>query len=197
VTRPQRGVGPRPKIDAKRIQRLLENIASGQYHEVSARMAGVHPVTVNRWIKRGENEIDRAGELLEEGEPEGVITEWLSQFKDDFKADNPMWIIDPPEPFLPNEWIYALFVQRFETAKAVAEVSAVANIRKAARAGNWQADAWFLERTRHERYGRKTVLEHSGVADGAPIKVEAAHSVSGLLERVAQLAEQVKSGEPT
>lgn len=42
-------------------------------------------------------------------------------------------------------------------ARADAVVRNVANIQKAANSGNWQAAAWWLERTVPESYGKRTV----------------------------------------
>lgn len=177
--------GGRPsRISPARIQRFLESIAGGQYIDVSARMAGINPSTVHRWETYGREQVI----AVEEGD--SVIAEWLDGFKDDFKADNPMWVMDPPEGFEPDRWIYALFLHRFEKAKAVAEAAALGNIRAAARAGSWQADAWYLERTRPDKYGRKIVAEHQGSASGPPVKVETVDP-EALMNKLAGLAAQL------
>jgi hypothetical protein len=46
-----------------------------------------------------------------------------------------------------------------ETAEARAEVGHVLNIRTAAINGTWTASAWWLERRRHEDWGRKDRIE--------------------------------------
>lgn len=175
------------RITPTRVQKLLESIAGGQYLDASARLAGVDPSTVYSWVRHGKAEMEGA----DTEDPELVVAEWLDQFSDDFKGDNPMWIMDPPDGFKPDRWIYALFLHRYEKARAVAEASALANIRAAARAGNWQADAWYLERTRPEKYGRRIVAEHKGTEDGPAIKMQTVDSEQ-LMTRLTALAEAAK-----
>lgn len=71
----------------------------------------------------------------------------------------------------PDEAVYLHFWQEVQKARAEAEVRHVANITTAANNGTWQASAWWLERTRPEKYGRKLVTEVSG-PDKGPIQVE-------------------------
>lgn len=58
-------------------------------------------------------------------------------------------------------WVkrYSDFSEAVENAESRAEVGHVANIAQAARKGNWTASAWWLERRRHEDWGRKDKLE--------------------------------------
>ena len=50
---------------------------------------------------------------------------------------------------------YVEFLDAVKKAEADAEVRHVANIAKAATDGTWTASAWWLERRRHEDWGRK------------------------------------------
>lgn len=50
------------------------------------------------------------------------------------------------------------FSDAIKKAEAEAESVRVARIRKAGDEGTWQADAWWLERRRHEAWGRKDLL---------------------------------------
>ena len=180
--------GQQPKINPKRAQKFLENVASGQYIDTAAAMAGVHPTTAMRWVKVGEDAI--AAAEARDSEADVILADWLDQFTADFKADNPMWFMDPPEAYDdPETWIYALFAQLYQRARAVAEASALGNIRTAARAGNWQADAWYLERTRHEKYGRREVIQRGADEDEAVTKFSGS-GVSDLLARVQAITEQ-------
>jgi transposase-like protein len=54
---------------------------------------------------------------------------------------------------------YVDFSNSVKKALAEAEVSDVAQISLAVRAGNWQAAAWRLERKHFERWGRKQYVE--------------------------------------
>jgi len=54
---------------------------------------------------------------------------------------------------------YADFADAVKSAEAQAEVAHVANIAQASRDGSWQASAWWLERRRHQEWGRVDRLE--------------------------------------
>lgn len=50
-----------------------------------------------------------------------------------------------------------------DTARAQAEVGSVARIRKAGQEGDWRADAWWLERSFNDRWGKQVSEQrHSG-----------------------------------
>lgn len=53
---------------------------------------------------------------------------------------------------------YADFVREFDIAKAQGERQSVVRIQKAAAGGQWQADAWILERRHPKRWGPKVRL---------------------------------------
>lgn len=54
------------------------------------------------------------------------------------------------------------FYNEVEEAKAYAIALRVENIRQAGADGNWQADAWWLERVDPENFGRKDKLSLNG-----------------------------------
>jgi hypothetical protein len=54
---------------------------------------------------------------------------------------------------------YVDFDEAVKDAEARAEVGHVANIAQAAKSGNWTASAWWLERRRHQDWGRKDRVE--------------------------------------
>ena len=64
---------------------------------------------------------------------------------------------------------YPEFYQEVKRARASAEVQSVARIRQAGGDGQWQADAWFLERSIPKRWGRRN-LELTG-ADGGELVI--------------------------
>ncbi len=62
-----------------------------------------------------------------------------------------------------HERKYVDFVIAYEKARAECEDELVERIKHAGMFGNqWQANAWLLERTRPQRYGRRAVIEHTG-----------------------------------
>lgn len=69
-----------------------------------------------------------------------------------------------------DRWMqrYGSFAAAVQKAEADAEVRHVANIAKAAQDGTWTASAWWLERRRHEEWGRKDRHELTG-KDGEPL----------------------------
>lgn len=64
---------------------------------------------------------------------------------------------------------YSDFSEAVKEAQAAAESHAVTIIRKAAMDGSWQAAAWFLERSKAERWRRKENVELTG-KDGGPVE---------------------------
>lgn len=49
------------------------------------------------------------------------------------------------------------FLERTQRARAVPRIEAIALIRKSFQDGNWQAAAWYLERSDPENWGRKVI----------------------------------------
>lgn len=62
-----------------------------------------------------------------------------------------------------NEWrkTNPQFSEAVEKAEAAGVAARLARINAAGMAGNWQADAWWLERVHPRDYGR-TIQEHAG-----------------------------------
>lgn len=75
----------------------------------------------------------------------------------------------------PNS-IYADFSDAVKTAKVKRKLRRTARIEAAAKEGNWQADAWYLERVYPEEFAKRDRTEHTG-ANGGPIVTE---DLSGL-----------------
>jgi hypothetical protein len=69
-----------------------------------------------------------------------------------------------------TERIYVQFVHAVEKARSEAAIRNVRVIQDAT-ADNWQAAAWYLERTNPKKWGRRETVEITG-EDGGPIRVE-------------------------
>jgi len=99
------------------------------------------------------------------------------------------WVLKADDPTAPQE--YVDFKAELEKARAQAQVVAVAQIRKAASDGSWQAAAWFLERSFPEDWGRRDTNRVELVGDGGgPVRVVAgmeldAESMTALAQRLA------------
>lgn len=87
---------------------------------------------------------------------------------------------------------YTRLVAAIEEARANAEVGRVARVAKAGINGEWQADAWWLERTFPDRYGRR--LRHEGT-----VQLQAVPLVDWskyTLEQAEMLVELLRIGMP-
>ena len=83
-----------------------------------------------------------------------------------------------------DETPYRELWESVEKARAEAEVRHVGIIATAAQNGTWQAAAWWLERTRPQKFGRRLATEVSG-PDGGPVEVEV--SADALAARIEAL----------
>jgi hypothetical protein len=142
--------GGRPTLlDRQRHDTIVASILAGNYEEVSAQAAGVHPATFYRWMARGDTALP-------------------DPLPDDYNPDN-----DP-------DHIYREFRDDVKQARAQAEQRNILIIQRAAPT-TWQAAAWWLERSYPARYGRRTVLEHTG-PEGGPIQVRTLSDIDREIE---------------
>lgn len=99
------------------------------------------------------------------------------------------WVAKADDPDAPPE--YQEFKEALEKARADAEVGALAKIQKAASEGAWQASAWYLERSRPEKWGRRDTSRVELVGDGGgPVKMVAgieldSSAMNALAQRLA------------
>ena len=104
--------------------RLLSALKAGSFFDDACAYAGVSKSAAYEWLAKG-----RAARDLQESKGE--------QYE------------------LPGEdRIYLEFTDAVERARAGAVIGNLAIIRTAAQNGQWQAAAWWLERTAPEKYGR-------------------------------------------
>ncbi len=85
------------------------------------------------------------------------------------------------------------FVAAVREAEALAEARNVALVVRHANT-TWQAAAWWLERSHHERWGRKEKQELTG-ADGGPIQIQA-EVTAKQLEEYADVIRTIASRNP-
>jgi hypothetical protein len=123
------------------VARVLEAVALGLPKTTAYQLAGVSFQAVQRWITKGEKIIAEAD------------------------AKDRELSLDPE-----TEDAYAWFVYRLAEAEALAQEVLLRRIREAGEdPKNWAANAWLLERTHPDLYGRQK-LEHTG-PNGGPIQV--------------------------
>jgi transposase-like protein len=84
-----------------------------------------------------------------------------------------------------RDTLEALFCTALERAAAVAERTASLNVLRASLV-DWRAAAWYLERRRPDRWGRRDHVEHTGSIRGAELELvtppdEAAAQVARIL----------------
>lgn len=177
--------GGQIKLNPVRMSKFLTAVATGNFINTAAQFAGVTPNTVRNWEARGENEIERLRATNPDIEQE--IAEWIDGYSNDYKQDNPVFTDAGLEDVDPAEWQFVLFISLTKSAIARAEVNAVGNIRRAA-TRDWRADAWWLERARGDRFGRKDVVGIEGT-DGNPIRIELP-PVNEIAARILKLKEK-------
>lgn len=169
-------VGKETKLSLTRLNAITNLLAGGNYIKTACGFTGIGENTFHRWRMRGELEMDRLdstgknadlileqfegkdpGELTAQGEPmERASAEYMWRHR--------------PVGFLAVEWPYVVFAFQVKRATAAAEIRVINNIQKASQT-QWQAGAWWLERTRPDEYGRRDRLGLEGTK-GEPIRTE-------------------------
>ena len=96
--------------------------------------------------------------------------------------------------------IYFEFAQSVKKASSVAKIAMLSVITNAARDGNWQAAAWYLERTDPDNYGRRDRIKQEITGkNGGPIQVAKAPYLSKLtdeeLTAYARLCERLQDDD--
>lgn len=119
----------------------------------------------------------------------GVTTvyRWINEGQDEAQR------IAAGEQPNPHKATYVEILEGIEKARGEAEARNVAVIQKAAQDGTWQASAWWLERSRPQKWGRFTRTEVTGPNDG-PLQMNV---TSEDLEAVVQQILGEQDGQPT
>lgn len=173
------GPGKDSALTLTRLNSITNVIAAGNYITTACKFVGIGETTFHKWRQRGELEVDRVSCL-----PRTDVNQIMEAFegKDPTTPDETgqpmerssatwMWT-HKPRQFDAVEWPYVIFQYQIERARAAAEIRTIQNIHKAAGTGNWQAGAWWLERTMPEKYGRREHINLEGSQPGEPIRTE-------------------------
>lgn len=126
AAKPQRRTGRPLTLTREKITKIAELVESGIPAESAIALCGVRTSAFYSWQARGRAELDR---LADAGTPDGA-----------------------PQA---SEAIFVELAEALQKARAAAELSAITEVRVAARDGTWQAAAWFLERSNPSRWGKQ------------------------------------------
>lgn len=112
------------------------------------------------------------------GISEATVHNWIRRGKE-LEAE----LVENTRELTVSEQLFVTFFVEVEKARAEARIRAVGKI-KSAMDGNWQAAAWYLERSRPQEWGRISRTEITG-ADGGAIVVDV-DAVNRKLEALIQ-----------
>lgn len=168
---------------------IIQAIRNGNYITTACEYSGTAYSSYKLWYQRASVEMDRvrskgfpadelvaAAELTEVWDEETKSTKQTTRSLADFFANR-------PDAFLELEWAYVVFRHQVTKAKALSEMRAVTTIQQAF-PDNWQAAAWYLERTKPDKYGRRDRMNLEGPKEGGPIEIV---SVEALEEKLGSL----------
>ena len=88
------------------------------------------------------------------------------------------------------------FFAAVKSAEAQAEVAHVANIAQASRDGSWQASAWWLERRRHQEWGKVDRLEIEIRRAAEQVAQQTGADPDWLLKRAGEIAARAQTAAP-
>lgn len=131
---------------------IVAALQSGAFFDDACAYAGVAKAAAYKWLSRGRDAIAVAQEHDDDA--------------------------DHTHPKIPDdERVFAEFADAVEKARGTAVVGAIGVIRSAMRGtkdrpAQWQAAAWFLERTRPQQYGRRIVRVENDGPDAMPLPDE-------------------------
>ena len=157
---------------------LVQVLADGNYIATACQYVGIGESTFYEWRARGQSEVERLAMQGLDGE---------SMAYEACSGDAVEALDRCPEPFDPDEWPFVVFSYQTERARARAEVDTLRLISKAAD-NSWRAAAWFLERTKPERYGLRQGVNLAG-SPGAPVEIRTV-TVEELEAKIKLLCQQ-------
>lgn len=166
------------RLSPSLLSELIQVLAEGNYVSTACQYIGIGESTYYEWRERGQREVERLdlqgldGEALAQEACCGDMFEALGQC---------------PEPFNPDEWAFVVLKYQTERARARAEVNTLKHITEAAHT-TWRAAAWFLERTRPERYGLRQSVNLAG-STGGPVEIRTV-TVDDLEAKIQLLRQQ-------
>ncbi len=153
--------GRSSKLSLPRLKMLLQIIGGGNFVKTACEFAGIGVSTFDGWRERGDMEMDRVRNLPRV-DYDAIMDQFLE--KPNNSVDH-MWE-HRPRQFNAVEWPYVVATLHTRQAQSAAEMRALGVIN-AAFAEDWHAAAWFLERTKPERYSRRDRVGLEGPEPGS------------------------------
>lgn len=157
--------------------KIISAMRAGNYVETAAAFAGISKKALYNWVNRGNALRDRLQAQLETDAPDVRALVYEAQelaYEEELKkveargpdGEKAFQLTTDQEDQLDTlaiyralgqkdpEWKFLVFTHALEKARANAQTRAVLNVNQAAHT-QWQAAAWFLERTNPELWGRR------------------------------------------
>lgn len=153
------------KLSLPRLKMLIQIIGGGNYVSVACDFAGIGTSTFDGWRERGDMEMDRVRNLARV-DYDALMDPYLEAPRN---GVDHMWE-NPPRHFSKTEWPYVVATLHTRQAQSAAEMRALGVIT-AAFGDDWHAAAWFLERTKPERYTRRDKVSLEGATPGSAPKI--------------------------
>lgn len=157
--------GRTSKLSLPRLKMLVQIIGGGNYVKVACEFAGIGTSTFDGWRERGDMEMDRVRNLPRV-DYDAIMDQFLEAPRNSLDY---MWE-NCPRQFNKTEWPYVVATLHTRQAQSAAEMRALGVIN-AAFANDWHAAAWFLERTKPERYTRRDKVSLEGSTPGSPASI--------------------------
>lgn len=157
--------GARLLLTRFKAQQIINAVLEGNYLETAARASGISKATLFGWLHKGrELRAQLEARVGESVEVDRAVWEADNKAKQGGKIDTLAHIREVGSR--EKGWVYVEFLDAVEKAQAKAEMNAVKKLVKHGDK-NWRAALAYLERTNHEKWGRKDRVEVSGPQGGA------------------------------
>lgn len=154
-------MGRASKLSLPRLKMLVQIISAGNFVKTACEFAGVGVSTFDGWRERGDYEMDRVRNKR------GVDYDALMEvFLEEGKGTLDYMWGHMPKHFTATEWPYVVATIHTRQAQSSAEMRALGVITSAY-GKDWHAAAWFLERTKPERYSRRDRVGLEGAEPGS------------------------------
>lgn len=192
VVHPNQMEGRPSRLNVVLATAIINTLSGGAYITTACTFVGISRQSYFSWRHRGEAEMTRVGQLGYD--PEDLTASFMTGMDEDGRITSTRvdeMFATCPAPFNPDEWAFVVFYLQTDKARAASEIRALTAIQKAGSGGpdhapQWQAHAWFLERTYRDKYGRADRLSLEGPNPGDPVKLEIV-PVSDLEAKIRQL----------